>query len=159
MLKRHGIDVYVDLRKIAMSRQRPEFNADNIRDWLAADYTNMGGLLGGRRPKQPVDPTLNAGWNNVSFKNFADYTLSPAYRQGIEELVELASQRTVVICCCESVPWRCHRSLIANTLVSAGHEVANLINGATRPHQLNAFGAHAVVRDGQVYYPAQWRLL
>lgn len=155
MLREYKIDAYVDVRHFPRSRQRPEFNSDVIGDWLAVEYINLSELLGGKRAKQKgVDPELNAGWQNASFKNYADYTLSDSYHEGIEILDSLAKEKTIVFCCCEAVPWRCHRSLIANTLVmEKSREVGNLISGRVVPHRANGFGAHAVIENGHVYYP------
>lgn len=111
--------------------------------------------LGGRRRKQDVDPDINAGWNNASFKNYADYTLLPAYQQGIAQLEELAAGRCVVVMCAEPMPWRCHRLLVANTLTARGWTVRHIIGDAEpRAHKLGQWGATpSVGAEGQLAYP------
>ena len=114
--------------------------------------------LTGRRPKQrDVDPQLNAGWQNTSFRNYADHTLSAEYEQGIEELEALAAEHHVAVMCGEPMPWRCHRLLVSNTLVARGWEVVHLrVGSAPAVHELGAWGARPIVReDGTVIYPPE----
>ncbi len=117
------IDLLVDVRKMPGSRRSPQFDADEMPTWL--EGAGIGYLhlaeLGGRRPKQKdIDPTLNGGWRNAGFKNYADYTLTPAFESGLARLTDLAADRHVAIMCGEPMPWRCHRLLIANTLTARG---------------------------------------
>ncbi len=125
--------------------------------WLAdagIDYVHVA-ELGGRRARQPVDPSINAAWLNVSFKNYADYTLSAPYRQAIDDLVAMAVERRLAIMCGEPMPWRCHRLLIANTLSARGLTVWHLMGDAQpRRHELGRWGANPSVDEaGQVTYP------
>lgn len=126
--------------------------------WLSA--AGIGYLhlpeLGGRRGPQAVDPSINAGWQNASFKNYADYTLLAGYAAGIERLVELASTRRVVVMCGEPMPWRCHRLLISNTLAARGWTVCHIVGDEEpRAHQLGRWGAMPQVdARAQVTYPA-----
>ncbi|WP_432558384.1 DUF488 domain-containing protein [Granulicoccus sp. GXG6511] len=152
------IDVLADVRAQPGSRRSPQFSKDAMPTWLAAaqiDYVHLPGLAG-RRPKQPgILPELNAGWRNQSFKNYADYTLTAPYADGLAELMDLASDRRVCIMCGEPMPWRCHRSLIANSLTARGWTVWHLsTSAAPRRHQLGAWGAEPVVaEDGTIVYP------
>jgi len=155
-----SIDVLVDVRKLPGSRRSPQFDAETMTDWLGAagiDYLHLTELTG-RRPKQKdVNPLLNAGWQNTSFKNYADYTLSKEYEAGISRLTDLAAEHHVVLMCGEPMPWRCHRLLISNTLTARGGKVVHLRNGA-KPvtHELGAWGARPVVdEDGTVLYPPE----
>lgn len=112
--------------------------------------------LAGRRPKQhDVDPTINAGWQNTSFKNYADYTLTAGFEAGLKRLTTLAADRHVTIMCGEPMPWRCHRLLIANTLTARGWSVVHLVNNAApRPHRPGQWGAAPSVGPGGVVtYP------
>jgi len=112
--------------------------------WLAPAGINYVHLpeLGGRRAKQDVDPDINAGWRQPSFKNYADHTLGPQYRNGIERLAALAMEHRVAIMCGEPMPWRCHRLLIANTLTAQGWTVWHLMTDAEpRRHELDLWGA------------------
>lgn len=152
------IDVLVDVRKLPGSRRSPQFDADEMVSWLdpaGIKYLHLTELAG-RRPKQKdIDPTLNAGWQNTSFKNYADHTLTPEFEAGLERLTGLASDRNVVIMCGEPMPWRCHRLLISNTLTARGWNIVHLMNNAKpMPHELGRWGAEpAVGGDGIVTYP------
>lgn len=158
-LQSQDIELLVDVRAQPGSRRSPQFDSDAMAEWLpdhGIDYVHMPALTG-RRRRQEVDPTINAGWHNASFKNYADYTLSEEYRGGIEELSRLAQARRAAIMCGEPMPWRCHRLLIANTLTARGWTVHHLMAGAaTRDHVLGQWGATpAVDDDGHVTYPEE----
>ena len=156
-LSDNGIRVLADVRAHPGSRTSPQFGRDLMPAWLArasVAYVHLE-KLGGRRGKQDVDCRINSGWQNASFKNYADYTLLPSYHDGIDQLVELATERRVVIMCAEPMPWRCHRLLISNTLTARGWTVRHII-GATVPrvHQLGQWGATPMVdADGRLTYP------
>ncbi|MFE7605314.1 DUF488 family protein [Brachybacterium paraconglomeratum] len=154
------IDELVDVRKLPGSRRSPQFDAEEMTRWLggAGIGYRRSTELTGRRPKQrDVDPQLNAGWQNTSFRNYADHTLSAEYEQGIEELEALAAEHHVAVMCGEPMPWRCHRLLISNTLVARGWEVVHLrVGSAPAVHELGAWGARPIVReDGTVIYPPE----
>lgn len=152
------IDLLADVRAQPGSRRSPQFSIDAMPGWLGEagiGYRHLGSLAG-RRPKQPqVDPSLNAGWQNASFRNYADYALTPAYEEGLSELMELARDRRVAVMCGEPVPWRCHRSLIADSLVARGWKAWHLSTTAQpRPHRLGGWGATPLVGGGgRVTYP------
>lgn len=153
-----GIDLLVDVRKMPGSRRSPQFNADEMPSWLAPagiGYLHLA-ELGGRRPEQKgVDPGRNAGWRNASFKNYADYTLTPQFEAGLDRLTGLATDRHVAVMCGEPMPWRCHRLLISNTLTARGWTVVHLMNNAKpQRHRLGQWGAQpSVTEDGIVTYP------
>ena len=152
------IEQLVDVRALPGSRRSPQFDSDEMQQWLAdsdIDYLHLA-ELGGRRRKQEVDPDLNAGWHNSSFKNYADYALSDSFRDGLRRLTALATERRTVVMCGEPMPWRCHRLLIANLLVARGWRVHHLVvDNAPREHELGKWGAEPVVAaDGRVTYPA-----
>lgn len=154
------IDELVDVRKLPGSRRSPQFDAEEMTRWLggAGIGYRRSAELTGRRPKQrDVDPQLNAGWQNTSFRNYADHTLSAEYEQGIEELEALAAEHHVAVMCGEPMPWRCHRLLISNTLVARGWKVVHLrVGSAPAVHELGAWGARPIVReDGTVIYPPE----
>ncbi|GAA1155511.1 DUF488 family protein [Ornithinicoccus hortensis] len=156
----HGaeVDQLVDVRAQPGSRRSPQFGVDAMPDWLTAEGIGYRHLteLAGRRPRQPDAPAgANDGWQNQSFKNYADYTLTPAYEAGVAALGELAREHRVAIMCGEPMPWRCHRLLISNTLVARGWTVWHLSTTAPpRRHELGAWGATPHVDpDGVVTYP------
>ena len=97
--------------------------------------------------------SLNTGWHNASFRGFADYMQTPVFQQNLEELIELARLERTVIMCAEAVPWRCHRSLIADALLARGIKVREIIGvNNTRIHTLTPWGK---VNGTQVTYPAE----
>lgn len=152
------IDLIADVRAHPGSRRNPHFGSDAMPQWLAAagiDYLHLP-ELGGRRRQQHVDPAINAGWQHLSFKNYADYTLGAEYRHGLQQLTDLATSRRVAIMCGEPMPWRCHRLLIANTLTAQGWTVWHLIGDAVpRLHKLGQWGATPTIdARGQVTYPS-----
>jgi uncharacterized protein (DUF488 family) len=106
--------------------------------------------LGGLRKSRP--DSTNLGWRNVSFRGYADYMEQDEFWAAIERLEELAESRQIAIMCAEALPWRCHRSLIADALTVRGVEVRH-ITGTSQPslHKLTPF---ARVEGGRISYPA-----
>jgi hypothetical protein len=157
-LLEHDVELLLDVRAQPGSRRSPQFGADEMPQWLddaGIDYLHLP-ELGGRRGRQDMGPEVNAGWQNASFRNYADYTLTPPYHHGLERLQQLARDRRVVVMCGEPMPWRCHRLLIANSLTARGWTVWHLIGDAPpRRHELGQWGAEPVVGPGlEVTYPA-----
>jgi uncharacterized protein (DUF488 family) len=151
MLAAHRVDVLIDVRSIPRSRYNPQFNKETIPRPLAAagiEYLHLPGL-GGRR--HPHTDSPNKGWQNPSFRGYADYMQTAEFQHNVAELLELAKERRPALMCAEAVPWRCHRSLIADALVVLGVKVEHLMS-ATRadPHKLTSF---AQVDSGRLTYP------
>ena len=154
LLAENGVRLLIDVRRFPGSRRWPHFNADAMRQWLSdaqIDYRHEPDL-GGRRKGNPDSP--NGYWTNDSFRAYADYLSTPEFRAALARLVGLAQERPTAIACSEAVPWRCHRRLIADVLVSRGFEVLDILRpGHAEPHVLNP---HAVVQsDGTLIYPAE----
>lgn len=156
LLKHHEIDALIDVRSYPSSTYCPQFNKDRMKDSLelaGVRYQHIS-ILGGRRSKQKgVEPDLNSGWNNPSFKNYADYTLSKGYEEGIESLIGMAGDKRIAFCCSESCPWRCHRLLVSNTLAAREHRVNHIMGMKIKPHLLGEWGAKPSVSAGNVFYP------
>lgn len=157
LLDEHRIDLLADVRAHPGSRSSPQFGRDLMHTWLCRaeiEYIHLEDL-GGRRPKQNADTSINQGWKNASFKNYADYTLQPAYERGIHTVTTLAASRRLAIMCAEPMPWRCHRLLIANTLTARGWTVHHIIGAAEpRVHTLGQWGATPRVGpEGRLTYP------
>lgn len=157
-LARGDVEVVADVRAQPGSRRSPQFSRDALPGWLGEagiDYLHIPELAG-RRPRPPIDPAVNAGWQNQSFHNYADHTLLPEFAEGLDRLTTLAGRKRVAILCGEPIPWRCHRSLIATTLTARGWRVWHLMTGAEpRLHELGAWGATPHVdAAGVVTYPA-----
>ncbi len=151
------IDLLADVRAQPGSRRNPQFGSEAMAHWLkdaGIGYVHLP-ELGGRRPNQHAEPDTNAGWQNTSFKNYADYTLTAEYDHGIARLTALALSHRTVVMCGEPMPWRCHRLLIANTLTVRGWTVWHLMGEACpRKHQLGRWGATPIVDEqGRLTYP------
>jgi uncharacterized protein (DUF488 family) len=152
ILEAHGIRQLVDVRTMPRSRRVPQFNKENLSASLPPAgiiYRHMPGLGGLRHAKRD---SSNTGWRNASFRGFADYMQTPEFHENLEKLIEFAGYAPTAIMCAEAVPWRCHRSLIADALVVRGIQVIEILSGKqSRPHTLTPF-AHV---DGfEVTYPA-----
>jgi len=152
LLRRHGVEHLVDVRSHPGSRRYPHFG----RDALAASLPSLGIAyshqpdLGGRRRSLAESP--NGAWRNASFRAYADYMGTDAFNIALDSLVELSDTDKVAIMCAEAVPWRCHRWLISDALVTRGVGVCHILDASAQPHSLTRF---AVVRDGKVTYPAE----
>ena len=153
LLRAVGTSVLADIRTIPRSRHNPQFNGDSLRSHLRRHrlrYVHLPRLGGLRRAL--VD-TQNTGWRNASFRGYADYMLTDDFESGLAELRALAATGTVTLMCAEAVPWRCHRSLVADVLTARGACVEHII-GSSRPtpHHLTAF---AKVVGARVTYPGE----
>jgi uncharacterized protein (DUF488 family) len=148
----HGIQQLVDVRTIPKSRRNPQFGQDQLPvslEQLAIRYVHLPGLGGLRHARKD---SINTGWKNASFHGYADYMQTPAFGENLAKLIELASVAPAVIMCAEAVPWRCHRSLIADALMARGIEVQHILGATSRkPHAYTPF---ARVEAGSVTYPA-----
>lgn len=151
-LSAFGVEQLGDVRTIPRSRHNPQFNADALAASLPAAgiaYVPMPGL-GGRRHARP--DSTNDAWRNKSFRGYADHMQTPAFAEALAELLRLADSGATAIMCAEAVPWRCHRSLIADALVVRDVPVVEVLSAAKwRMHALTPF-AHV---DGtRITYPA-----
>jgi len=150
-----GIERLADIRSYPGSRHSPQFGQTELARELAAagiDYVHIGDL-GGRRNSQDVDPTINAAWRNRSFRNYADYTLTPSFEAGLTGLLGPAVERRTAYMCSEAVPWRCHRTIVSDVLVARGHSVEHLIGEQTKAHLPGAWGPEPRCDNGVVTYP------
>jgi uncharacterized protein (DUF488 family) len=153
LLQEQDVQRLVDVRTIPKSRHNPQFNREELPKSLRKTrigYTHLPELGGLRHARRD---SVNTGWRNLSFRGFADYMQTPEFERGLEKLIALGAAETVAIMCAEAVPWRCHRSLIADALVARGIQVGEIIGkGATHPHKLTPF---ARVEGALVTYPAE----
>jgi len=152
LLRSTGITLVVDIRTVPRSRHNPQFNAGTLPQSLKAvgiGYAHMAGLGGLRHVSRD---SINTGWRNSSFRGFADYMQTPAFPEALLELQTLANRQTVALMCAEAVPWRCHRSLIADALLVRGIRVEHIISPTSRrTHSLTPF-AH--VEGERITYPS-----
>jgi uncharacterized protein (DUF488 family) len=152
ILMAHGIAKLVDVRTIPKSRHNPQFNIESLAASLQAagiQYHHLPGLGGLRHARKD---SINTGWRNASFRGYADYMQTPEFAENLRYLTELASQAPTAIMCAESVPWRCHRSLIADALTVRGIPVLEILSVTkSQPHAMTPF---AKVEGQRVTYPA-----
>lgn len=153
LLQSHNVKHVVDVRTIPRSRHNPQFNRETLSDSLKTagiKYTHMAGLGGLRRPR-PDSP--NTGWRNASFRGFADYMQTPEFETNLQTLIVLARQEQIALMCAEAVPWRCHRSLIADSLLIRKIQIEHILSEKSRqPHSLTPW---AVVNGTRITYPPE----
>ena len=153
LLAAYRIESLMDVRTVPRSRHNPQFNGDALAESLAAagvDYVPMQALGGLRRPHKD---SINTGWRNTSFRGYADYMQTDAFKDALGTLIELGREKRVAIMCAEAVPWRCHRSLVADALDARGIAAVEILSETNfRMHKLTAF-AH--VEGERVTYPPE----
>jgi uncharacterized protein (DUF488 family) len=157
LLQANRVTLIADVRKLPGSRRFPHFNQEELTKSLDAAgiaYRHFPGL-GGRRPARknsPVGDWENSAWKSATFRGFADYMQTHEFAENLDEIIGQASSHRVALMCAEAVPWRCHRSLIADALVAHSVRVENIISdGKTQPHTLKPW---ARVTGTRVTYPA-----
>jgi uncharacterized protein (DUF488 family) len=140
LLFAHRIEVVIDIRSIPKSRKNPQFNQNELKQDLKKQkisYVHLEKLGGLRHPKKN---SLNIAWRNSSFRGFADYMQTPDFKEGLRELINYAKSKTCALMCAEAVPWRCHRSLIADALVLKKWKVFHIQSKKTaKLHTLTPF--------------------
>jgi uncharacterized protein (DUF488 family) len=153
LVRAHGVTAIADVRKMPRSRRHPQFNVETLPATLGAaglGYTHFAGL-GGLRREQP--DSINRAWKNPSFRAYADYMQTDEFARELDALVALGARERVAIMCAEAVWWRCHRSLIADALVTRGEPVLHILTPErAEPHALRDF---ARVDNGRVTYPGE----
>ena len=153
ILQAEGVKHVVDVRSIPRSRHNPQFNSDTLSAALAAigiGYMHMPSLGGLRHPHKD---SPNDAWRNASFRGFADYMQTPAFDKALEDLQCLHQETSVVLLYAETVPWHCHRSLIADALSVRSVAVEHISQaGHRRAHRMTPW---ARVKEGHVPYPLE----
>ena len=152
IMKTFGIKKVVDIRTIPKSRFNPQFNQDAIKESLKKAKIGYLHLkkLGGLRHALKDSP--NRGWRNASFRGFADYMQTGEFSEGLEKLLEAAEKRATVIMCAEALPWRCHRSMVADALLVRGIPVTHIMTASSsRDHTLTPW---AKVKGTAITYPS-----
>lgn len=152
LLQAHGATCVVDVRTVPRSRHNPQFNLDSLPGSLKAaglGYVHLPQLGGLRHARHDSD---NQGWRNASFRGYADYMQTAEFEQGIDELLHLAEKQQIALMCAEAVPWRCHRSLIADALLVRGIRTEHIMSATRR--QVHALTPFARVRGSAITYPS-----
>ncbi len=153
LLAVNGVRQIIDVRTVPRSRHNPQYNLDELPASLASyevGYRHFSGLGGLRHSKKD---SINTGWRNASFRGYADYMQTADFADALAEMMAFAATAASALMCAEAVPWRCHRSMIADALVVRGVEVLDIISKAPpKPHRLTSF---AIVDGTGVTYPAE----
>jgi uncharacterized protein (DUF488 family) len=155
LLKLQKVRLVVDVRTIPQSRRNPQYNRDVLPQTLSEfqiGYEHVATLGGLRGISQDVAPFVNSFWENQSFHNYADYTLTAAFRSGFGKLRELGHERPCTVMCAETVWWRCHRRIISDYLIAAGETVFHII-GKNRIEPARITDAAEVDPNGSLRYP------
>jgi uncharacterized protein (DUF488 family) len=151
LLTAHRVSLLVDVRTMPHSRHNPQFNRETLPQALAAQgiaYEHLPGLGGLRHPRKD---SVNIGWRNASFRGYADYMQTGEFTRNLAALCELDTGQRTAVMCAEAVPWRCHRSLIADALTVRGISVIHILSvSKAEPHQLTSF---ARVEGANITYP------
>jgi len=153
ILQAHRLTLIIDVRKMPGSRTNPQFNRDALTQ--ALEEIGLGYVhipkLGGLRRRSPDSP--NSGWKNASFQGYGDYMLTPEFEFGLQELLTQVQNQRAALMCAEAVPWRCHRSLIADALLVRGIAVEHILSiSRVQPHALRDW---ALVAGTRITYPPQ----
>jgi uncharacterized protein (DUF488 family) len=153
LLKKNEVTHQLDVRTVPRSRHNPQIKKETLPDSLRAagiKYTHLPGLGGLRHARKD---SINEGWRNASFRGYADYMQTQEFVENVNQVIELAAHDCCALMCAEAVPWRCHRSLIADALVVRGVRVEDIIdNHGRKPHSLTPWAQ----TDGlKIFYPVQ----
>lgn len=151
VLKKYMITELIDIRTVPRSRYNPQFNKETLPLELAKEkieyrhFIKLGGL------RHVVKNSINTGWENDSFRGYADYMQTKDFENAVEELLPIIKQKTVVLVCAEGLWWRCHRRMVADALSIRGIKVLHILpNGKTALHELTSF---AKIVGDKIYYP------
>ncbi len=151
LLETYGIESLVDIRTIPRSRHNPQFDGIALASSLSAAHIQYMHMkeLGGLRHTRKDSP--NTGWRNESFRGYADYMQTEAFQNALEALIHMSRQRRTAILCAEAVPWRCHRSLVADALRVRGVPAVEILSPSSwRMHEMTPF---ARVEGPRITYP------
>ncbi len=152
ILRAFTIEVLADIRTVPRSRRNPQFEGAELNRFLTSNgiaYVHLADLGGLRRARKD---SLNTGWQNQSFRGYADYMQTAPFEKALEELLVIASQKRAAIMCAEALPWRCHRSLVGDALLVRGASVYDIMTAqSSKPHKLTPW---ARVEGSRITYPS-----
>lgn len=156
MLREFGVTRLVDIRSVPRSRTNPQFNLDVLPATLhnaEIAYVHLASLGGRRTKSERVEEGANAGWQQRPFHNYADYAETASFREGLRELLEMASRETCAIMCAEAVWWRCHRRIVADHVLAHGVPVVHVLSREkSEPASLTPFAV--IGARARVSYPS-----
>ena len=153
LLHAYDIECLADIRSVPRSRHNPQFNADVLSHALKSEGIDYRPLpaLGGLRHSRKDSP--NTGWRNEGFRGFADYIQTAEFEDGLRSLIAMGRSRRTAIMCAEAVPWRCHRSLVADALVVRGIPAIEILSESS--YQLHKLTPFARVEGTTITYPPE----
>jgi uncharacterized protein (DUF488 family) len=155
LLRANEVSHVLDVRTVPRSRKNPQFNRETLPDSLrivGIMYSHLPGLGGLRHARKD---SVNGGWRNASFRGYADYMQTPEFAANVQDVMELAGRERCALMCAEAVPWRCHRSLIADALILRGVRVEDIIGKGSRKRHVMTPWART---DGlRITYPSPER--
>jgi|ERR1700693_5096617 uncharacterized protein (DUF488 family) len=153
LLRAHGVQRVIDIRTIPRSRRNPQYSLETLGPSLKAagiEYIHLKDLGGLRRPKPD---SKNIGWRNASFRGYADHMGAAEFETALLQAIELSQDKPTALMCAEAVPWRCHRSLVADALTARKIEVRHILSATlANQHEMTPF---ARVRGGKVTYHSE----
>lgn len=153
LLLSNSVSLIIDVRTIPRSRHNPQFNKELLPATLENDginYIHAPGLGGLRRT---VPDSINTAWNNASFRGYADYMQTEEFQRNLQKIIDLDAREVPALMCAESLPWKCHRWLVADALAVRNLKVVHIMsNGTLKPHALTSW---AVVSGVRVSYPSE----
>jgi uncharacterized protein (DUF488 family) len=153
MLHSFSIQVVIDIRSFPGSRKFPHFNKEILQLTLpenGIEYIHLK-KLGGRRKVNP--DSKNTAWRHLAFRAYADYMETIDFKEGIQELEQIALKKRTAYMCSEAVWWRCHRSMVSDYLKADGWKVLHIM--AVRKEQEHPFTAVARMVNGELTYQAE----
>jgi hypothetical protein len=151
LLRQHGVERLVDVRTLPRSRHNPQFNGEALAKSLEHEgmaYAHLKELGGLRHPRAD---SINTGWRNASFRGYADYMQTDEFEKALRRLLQLCAEKRCAVMCAEAVPWRCHRSLLADALLARGVAVEHILSGSRR--DVHSFTPFARIQNDRVVYP------
>lgn len=153
LLHAYGIACLADIRTVPRSHHNPQFNADALSDALKSENIEYAPLpaLGGLR--HAGKDSSNTGWRNTNFRGYADYMQTEAFEEGLGALIDMSRRQRTAIMCAEAVPWRCHRSLVADALSVRGIPAVEILS--ERSYRLHKLTSFARVKGTHITYPPE----
>lgn len=112
ILKHFQIEAFLDVRSYPKSKILI-FNRDPLEKLLTEfgiDYHFLGKVLGGFRKQ-----------------GYEQYATTESFSRGIDTVERIAGEKSSVIVCAETLPWKCHRRFIAVELQNRGWETVHII--------------------------------
>ncbi|MFL6711050.1 MAG: DUF488 family protein [Massilia sp.] len=153
LLQQNGVTCLLDIRTVPKSRHNPQFCKDELSASLSAagiEYRYLPGLGGLRKTRKD---SSNTGWRNLSFRGYADYMQTEEFATNVQDLITLGAAQPCALMCAEAVPWRCHRSLVADALLVRGVPVEEIIDA--KPPRLHKMTPFAHVEGLTITYPPE----